>query len=283
MPAGVPASALSSVDSWFPDGTQLLIDSRQAGGHGSMWTVSLIGQSPRELRRDSKGWSVSPDGSLIAFSPYDKFRELWLMGSHGEGAKKILELSANEWFWAVRWPPDGQHLAYIRARGTDSSIETCDLTGTNRTTLVSVSKSDYWLADISWPSDGRILYALRDGPSFRDSSLWQVAVDAHSRSAAGHPRRITRWIGSNLLDLSASADGKRVVVRNSTSRAQAYLGELAAEGKSMNEPRRLSNNEAENAPSAWTSDSKSVLFASNRNGKWGIYKQSIAKAQQSPS
>ena len=68
-PAGVPASAYWVVDSWFPDGTQLLADAYEPGGHKSMWTVSVLGQSPRELREGASGFEVSPDGTHIAFSP----------------------------------------------------------------------------------------------------------------------------------------------------------------------------------------------------------------------
>jgi eukaryotic-like serine/threonine-protein kinase len=280
-PAGISASALFHVDSWFPDGTQLLIDSEQPGGRGSMWIISLMGQSLRELRTDSKGWSVSPDGSLIAFSPSGKWRELWLMDSRGEGAKRILQLPANEWLYAVHWSPEGQRLAYIRMRATDTIIETSDLKGTNRTTLVAIPKSADWLADICWLSDTRIVYALQEDYG-QASSFWQVAVGTHSRRAAGKPRRITHWIGSGLLGLSAGADGKRLLLLKGQIRTQAYLGEVVASGKRMNPPRLLSSNEAEDSPTAWTADSKSVLFASNRNGKWGIFKQAITEISAEP-
>ncbi len=49
-PAGVPASADWVVASWFPDGTQLLADTYEPGGQKSIWTVSALGRSPRELR-----------------------------------------------------------------------------------------------------------------------------------------------------------------------------------------------------------------------------------------
>jgi serine/threonine protein kinase len=42
-PAGVPTSAWWVVASWFPDGTQLLADAVEPGTHGSIWTVSVLG------------------------------------------------------------------------------------------------------------------------------------------------------------------------------------------------------------------------------------------------
>src|SRR5215472_6400005 len=49
-PAGVPASAFWNATSWFPDGTQLLVEAFEPGGPKSIWVVSMLGQSPRELR-----------------------------------------------------------------------------------------------------------------------------------------------------------------------------------------------------------------------------------------
>ena len=68
-PAEVPASSHWDIDSWFPNGTQLLADLDEPGGHKSMWTVSVLGQSPRQLREDASGFGVSPDGTHIAFRP----------------------------------------------------------------------------------------------------------------------------------------------------------------------------------------------------------------------
>jgi len=68
-PAGVPASAFWWAEAWFPDGTQLLADTQEPGLHFRTWTVSVLGQSPRELREGALAWDVSPDGTRIVFSP----------------------------------------------------------------------------------------------------------------------------------------------------------------------------------------------------------------------
>ena len=142
-PAGVPAGAYWGVASWFPDGTQLLADAYEPGGQKSMWTVSVLGPSPRELREGAAGFEVSPDGTRIAFSPRGArmtIREIWVMGSQGDNPQKVLALGENERLLAVHWSPDGQRLAYIRRqRSADRfqySIETCDLKGASRTVVV---------------------------------------------------------------------------------------------------------------------------------------------------
>jgi Tol biopolymer transport system component len=49
----------------------------------------------------------------------------------------------------------------------------------------------------------------------------------------------------------------------------------------MNPPRRLTNDQASDAPTAWTPNSKTVLLSSNRNGTSGIFKQELTKTQRS--
>jgi serine/threonine protein kinase len=279
-PAGVPAGAYWLVGSWFPDGTQLLADADEPGGHTSMWTVSVLGPSPRELREGAPGLA-SPEGTRIAFDPSRTNREIWVMGSQGDDPQKVLVIGENETLAAVGWSPDGQRLAYIRVqRSVDSyqaSIETCDLKGASRTVVASADPGSLWLHDICWLPEGRIIYARRESLSSSDDNLWQIGIDNHTGTPTGKPKRITQWAGSYLYGLSASADGKRLVLLKVTYQEQVYLGELAAGGTRMKPPRRLTNDEASDEPAVWTLDSKAVLFLSNRNGTWGVFKQGISQ------
>ncbi|HWU37761.1 MAG TPA: hypothetical protein VN203_08890, partial [Candidatus Acidoferrum sp.] len=252
-----------------------------------MWTVSVLGQSPRELRQGavatSVGGLVSPDGMYIAFAPAlrssDSGREIWVIGSQGDNPQKVLALGEDELLNGVRWSPDGQRLAYLRVQRTPegyrASIETCDLKGASRT--VVVPDSDLWLTDLYWLPDGRIVYSRRESVDSSDDNLWQIGIDTHTGAPAGKPKRITQWAGSGIESLSASADGKRLEVQKATFQSQVYLGELTAGGTRMNPPRRLTNDEAVDLPTAWTPDSKAVLFQSNRNGTWGIFKQGTSQ------
>jgi WD40-like Beta Propeller Repeat len=97
--AVAPAGAFSWIDSWFPNGTELLGHSREAGGRESMWFISIMGLSSGELRAGAMGWSVSPDGSRIAFSPANASNnqpEIWVMDDHGEHQQKVFGLTAGD-------------------------------------------------------------------------------------------------------------------------------------------------------------------------------------------
>ena len=252
-----------------------------------MWTVSVLGQSPRELREGALGIGVSPDGTHIAFTPAMfsdvGFREIWVMGSQGDNPQKVLAVGENDWLEQVHWSPDGQRLAYLRVQRTaeryERSIETCDLKGASPTVVVSemdVKVSDFW-----WLPNERIVYSRRESSASNDDNLWQIGVDGHSGTPTDRPKRITQWAGSTLGGVSATADGKRLALKR-TDQYQVYLGELAEGGTRMNSPRRLTNDEASAFPSAWTADSKAVLFFSDRDGTGGIFKQRIDQDTAEP-
>ncbi len=248
----------------------------------------MLGQSPRELREGAFGARVSPDGTRIAFAAgaVGDLREIWMADSQGENPQKVLALPENEFIpnGALKWSPDGERLAYIRVQRTQetyqTSIETCDLRGANRT--VVLASLDLFLQDLSWLPDRRIVYARQESPGSNDYNLWQIGID-RTAAPTSEPKRITQWAGSSLLNnLSSSADGKRLALQKSTYQDQIYLGELEARGTRMNSPRRLTNDEANDWPYAWTPDSKAVLLDSDRSGSWGIFKQGIGEATAQP-
>ena len=66
-----------------------------------------------------------------------------------------------------------------------------------------------------------------------------------------------------------------------TFQEQVYVGEFAAGGTRLKPPQRLTRDESSDQPMGWTPDSKSVLFASNRNGS-GIFRQGIGQDTAEP-
>lgn len=277
-PELIPSGAMPHIDGWFPNGTELLVHSYNALGPGSLWAVSVAGQSSRELRRGVWGWSVSPDGARIAFSPGsvgDAPRELWIMDNQGSNAYKVLSGAPGEGMWSVRWSPDGQRLAYVRALESQQLIETCDLKGANRTTVVIAEPRN-----LVWLPDKRIVYSAGEARNV-DANLWTIGVDNRG-APIGKPMRLTRWTGADLQDFSASADGKQLVLRKDTFPGQVYIGELTAGGTRLSTPRLLSHDEAYSAGTGWTADSQAVLLMSNRHGKWGIFRQPIGTDTAAP-
>ena len=56
---------------------------------------------------------------------------------------------------------------------------------------------------------------------------------------------------------------------------EVYVGELQGNGSRMKTPRRLTWEDRNDHPTAWTPDSKAVLLTSNRNGNQDVFRQSL--------
>src|SRR5437764_10446308 len=89
--------------------------------------VPMAGGPPRKLRQDAKAWSVSRDGSWVAFtanrSRVAEGREMWTMRPDGQQARKLYESDENSGFTGAEWSPDGQRLAFNFGRMVGNKFE----------------------------------------------------------------------------------------------------------------------------------------------------------------
>jgi DNA-binding winged helix-turn-helix (wHTH) protein/Tol biopolymer transport system component len=263
---------------WFPNGTRLLLNTALAGQR-SIWVSSILGGAPVKLRDDATGQSVSPDGSLIAFTANITRigdREIWLMAPNGEDAHKLVTVDEHSGVGRVVWSPDGQRIAYQRFHWEPDkfqiSVESCDLKGTQPGVLLS----DPALIDFWWGPEGRLIYSRSEPqPNEKDSNLWEIRIDPRTAKRSGEPRRLTNWADFSFQDLTGSSDGRRLSATKRSVQSDVYVGILERTGESMKSVRRLTLDEHDDWPQGWTPDSKTVIFSSNRNGPIGIFKQSL--------
>jgi eukaryotic-like serine/threonine-protein kinase len=274
--------------SWFPDSTRLLATLVDSGA-ASIWVVSLLSGTSRQIRNRGLTPAISPDGETIAFTmpavrsaPADS-NEIWLMGANGEQARRLLTAASDTNFRSLVWQPDGKRLGYMRWRSTStddfqSSIETCGLHDTEPSTILA--DPDGNIADFSYLRDGRIVYSrVRDYQT--ETDLWQISSDKVTGKPLGTPVRLTNWPRVNLRNLSATADGRHLTFLVSTIQTHIYIGELTPDGAHLKtDPHPITHEDALDYPTAWTSDSSAVLFTSDSNGSWGLYKQKVDKADR---
>jgi serine/threonine protein kinase/Tol biopolymer transport system component len=273
---------------WFPDGTKLLAQATSPGAeHSSLWVISMLGGGPREIHEGGFAWSMSPDGSLIAFTSTIFASDIWLMGVTGEDPRKIVTADDGESLARVVWSPDSRRIAYQRSRltaaGIQCSIESHDVKGGLPVLVLSDPQlrngGGFW-----WMADGRMIYSLgKRGYGPRETNLWEIRVDAGSGQPAGEPREITNWSDFSFVGPNATTDGKRLVFERVNGQADVYVGDLEKGGARLKgPPRRLTLDERNDSPSDWTPDSKAVLFSSERSGNWDIYKQALDKDSAEP-
>ena len=272
------------VGPWLSDSSQFLVVANFPSPRGryfapSTWKASLLGGVPRLLREDATAWSISPDGDTIAFTTTPERmhgatsnriggdREIWLMDQDGEHPRQLHRGSEGEEFARVLWSSDGQRIAYLRGRETpetwQSSIEGLNLKGSPAVAIMPATDSDE-LQDFGWLPGGRIIYLKND-------NFWEAQTGA----TGGKSRPLTNWAGFGVANMSVTADGKRLAFLRSSVREIVYVADYDPSRTRISEPRQFSQAEAQEIPTGWTSDSKEVLFTSDRNGRRELFKQPL--------
>jgi hypothetical protein len=82
-----------------------------------------------------------------------------------------------------------------------------------------------------------------------------------------------------IAGLSADAAGNRLALLRSNSQADVYVADVEERGERLSAPRRLTLDQRDDYPTTWTPDSKTVLFLSDRDGPFRIFKQDIGQTQ----
>ena len=283
---------LSGIDAWFPDGSKffvsshpLALDASVVTSRGSsIWVVPVSGGPPRKLREEAYFDSISPDGSLISFETNKgKFfdREIWVMRPDGEQARKVFEVDENSSLQGLGWSQDGQRVIYLRQDGPDqanSYFVSGDLNGGPLAKIVPPFDPKRVNASI-WLHDNRLIYRL-DEPGFKvmTCNLFQIHINPQLTEFIGKPQRLTNFAEVCANPQNTTADNKQLAVYEWRPQSSVYVADLEAGGIRASTPSRLTFDESWNHPLAWTTDSKAVLFSSDRTGVGEVFKQSLGQA-----
>jgi DNA-binding winged helix-turn-helix (wHTH) protein/Tol biopolymer transport system component len=302
-PWSLPQGFLAWPESWFPDGTHLLVrkiaaqpkDLSLGLWQSSLYELSMLGGEPREIVNNAAAGYVSPDGSRIAYLPMPNVsevwtpnaNEMWMVDSDGANPRRILSVGAKKygiypnWIDSATWSPTGQHLAYIEnhfvaAAHPVEPARSLRIIGSNGEGARVILDDPRIGQALWWAPDGRILFSYREDPGSRldNFGVYSIRVDERTGMAGGPPQPLTKAEGS-IGSVSGTADGKRLVVWRRSVAPQVFIASFDAGSRRWNEPRRLTLDANINFGSAWTADSKGVLFVSNRNGEWKLFKQVI--------
>jgi Tol biopolymer transport system component len=287
----LPAPADFVVDrlAWFTEGTKLV-----ASGFStltnipSVWSISAGSTPPRLLRTMARQGSPSPDGTRISFTERDR-SAIWVMGASGEDPRQVLSGSSGDTFPLVFWSANGRRLAFQRqrysarrdrpnrslARYYEQSYESLTLD----TGRVVARVPDLWIDSAAALPDGSLLFLKWDSPgSDFPFQLWRVKTDVTTGAFLDVPHKITSSVDQNeskIYDMSATRDGQRVMVLRQSDQKAVFVGEFGTSPPRIINIHRLTLDERTSYPHAWTRDSRAVIFESNRNGNFDLFKQYI--------
>jgi Tol biopolymer transport system component len=212
-------SILPSVDmvplDLSPDGSELLVvDGQGAPPKGPLWSVRLLGGSPRRLGdivAETAAWS--PDGKMLV---YTNLGNVFLANADGSGSRKLLSVKGD--ILNITWSPDGTRLRF------DES-ETAGTVGRQIEWEISADGSGQHRLFEGWhnPPDECCGKWTADGKYFifqSGSQIWTVPQRSSIFRSDPKPVPLT----SSPLSLSSplpGKDGKKLFLIG-----QTYRGEL---------------------------------------------------------
>ena len=240
--------------------------------------VSVKDSAPSKLRDNAGAYSVSPDGSRISFGTNNGRlgpRQIWLMRSDGQEAKKLFETDENSSIGGLLWAPNGQRVFYVRSDESGDTFVSRGLDGGPATTLFMPSETKN-ITDGLWLPDGRLIYSLREADTqIETCNYWMTRLDVSSGERIGKPVRVTNQTGLCMNSSSVTSDGKHLTFLGFSGHATVYTADLEAVGTRIRNPRHFTLDESSDYAQVWTPDSQSLLFTSGRSGNLAIYKQAL--------
>lgn len=269
--------------SWYPDGSHLLAEALAGSEErSSLWNVPLLGGTPRKLVADAEVGSVSPDGKQLAFLRGDKFdhTEIWLTSTDGSEPRMAVSVPGFV-IGPPAWSPDSQRFAYLKDvywpgySTEDVQIEMYELASGKTDLILNDYRLQYGLV---WTRDNRILFSrAEEPPNQGESNVWSMKVDTRPGWTQGAPVRLTS--GPDWKPVTnMSADGKNAVFIRTNIEPAVFVADVDARTREIGKLQRLTMDERQNRPYEWTPDGKSVLYVSDREGTFHIFRQQIGAA-----
>ncbi|HEX7192065.1 MAG TPA: DPP IV N-terminal domain-containing protein [Thermoanaerobaculia bacterium] len=297
--------ARDSLDAWSHDGKWLYFtsNSREAdSGSSDVWRVAATGGTPMQVTAEKMSYEYyaapSPDGKSVAFVARGfAYGQWWRHGrSHMDESQLALVDFAHHYepltqggskdLWPM-WSPDGKRVYFTSDRDGNENLWVLNVSresgvvsreggSTHDSPLTTHEQqlTNFKEGRLLWPSisaDGKtIVFERKFGIWKADTATGHaVPVAIALQGVASSPNVEHRKITDHLGDLALSPDGKKVVF---TARGDVF----AASAKEPGDGMRVTNTEGFEMQPAWSGDSRSVFYVSDRDGHDHLYRYDFA-------
>ncbi|MDQ2713140.1 MAG: serine/threonine-protein kinase, partial [Acidobacteriota bacterium] len=263
-----------------------------ADGRFEAWRISLDSHLPQRLSDDVQLAAVSHDGLQIAW--LNRARQVWVGASPGGAARLLMQAPRGTHVAALFWSADDKELwfhllSHCRsgANRLDVTInpdfcESSDLVKAGSDAVPpSAAIGPLYFSSGFFTSGGEFLFLRQDFARKSEGfNIWSLPRDSKTGQLASVPQRISHFSDVALSNLGGTLDGRKLLVVRTESSAYTYTAEWQSRPKpSLGSPRRLTFEEGYNYPHAWSADSQSVIFESDRNGRFEIFQQNRTRRE----
>jgi eukaryotic-like serine/threonine-protein kinase len=253
---------------WSPDGMQIAFDTEEIENPASRFGVSTLyvahvaGGTPRKLiNGDAVQPAWSPSGARVAYwSNVGGQRDLFTVASAGGTPVRVTNDPAID--WSPTWSPDGKFIYFSSDRGTAMNLwriavdePSGKVLGAPEPVTAGVQAA---AALPSFSRDGvRLAFRSRVG------SVNPVAIPFDPVSLKAATPYLVDTRNNVRIPSGVSPDGKQVVFF-SMGEPQEDLFIATTDGTM----RRLTDDGARDRAPVFTPDGRSLVFYSNRDGRW---------------
>jgi Tol biopolymer transport system component/DNA-binding winged helix-turn-helix (wHTH) protein len=217
--------------------------------------------------------AFSPDGRRIAFVLIPEngaSRRIYIKQIGNETLQPLTD-SEDEQF-SPAWSPDGRQIAYLSrsANGLGIFIATPGEANRVRKVFIPEEPSHWEQGALSWSPDGKSLVFPDHSGMQPNSSIYQLNVQTGEAHSITSPP--PGWEGD--LNPAWSPDGKKVAFTRASETAVRDIYWISlADGQ----VHQLTHDRMDIDSLTWSADSASVVFSSNREGKYALWKMGLAR------
>jgi TolB protein len=233
---------------------------------GDIWVVDIATRVERKLIDNAYSPDISPDGQAIAFDARrDGQQRIYRATMTGQQEQRVTSDSSEAIHHIrPRWSPDGKRLVYQRVERTRFDIAIVDA-ATQQSRIVT--RDAYRKIQPAWARDGRAIFYSSDAGG--GMNIWRLALDRNA-NPVGTAQQVTTGAGQDL-QVAPAPDGDRFAFTTLHQNADLWVLPLTPEGALAGEPRQLVATTREDSRGAWSPDSKSIAFNSDRSGTMNLW------------
>jgi Tol biopolymer transport system component len=269
----LPDTANMVVLGWRSDGASIRARRELSSTEREYWDLSVLGG-----RQRATAGKLSPDGKR-AVTTGDLNRQVIVTDAGGGSPRVLAEYSVvNATIEGLEWSPDSRFLVVAVAMppgSQPSALETIDTMSGVRNRIEAPSQG-FGISGAVMLPDWRVIYTARDSVQRGGGyNLWSVPIKAGDGTASAPAQRLTNLTGFRIGLLSVTSDGKTVAFLKLGGAGHTYVANVRRGNLGIESMRRLTKDEWDDVPTAWSADDRFVYFMTTRNGSADVMRQSV--------